>query len=450
MATISIPNGPEDLVVNVPDKNLLQVIMPAETPAKDPIDAITRALQNPIGAKRLSEIAGPDTEVAFVVDSWNRPTNHGLILPLAIEELKKAGVKEESIKVIIAPGVHKKTNEEELKRKFGDFMSRFTSQGGHIRLIQHQRNSPMTYFGITSYGTPVWVNSEAVKSDLMIGVGQIAFNPGSGFSGGGTIVCPGMASYESIWADHRLQLMISDRDPRKGGDGLLAGAGFYTIRRDNQEELAQMVGMNYIINVVHNRKGEIVDAFAGDLVEAHREGAKLAREVWGATVPSGQADILVTSAHPRHTPSAAPITDVGFGLRLTHGAVKKGGTIIISHHSPWKEHPICHYGCPFWKECEEIWFSHSLGPEEILKRIILGKTPNWHVMSYSYAKALAENEVYFYNPLFTPELTQRGGMKYAASMQEALDKALKTHGPDAKVIVIPYGGRMSGFIGPSP
>lgn len=55
------------LQYNLPDENLLGVLLPNETPAALTGEAeVKRALQNPIGTPRLSEIVRPSEKIAIV------------------------------------------------------------------------------------------------------------------------------------------------------------------------------------------------------------------------------------------------------------------------------------------------------------------------------------------------------------------------------------------------
>lgn len=62
------------LQYNLPDENLLGVLLPNETPAALTGEAeVKRALQNPIGTPRLSEIVRPGEKIAIVTSDITRP-----------------------------------------------------------------------------------------------------------------------------------------------------------------------------------------------------------------------------------------------------------------------------------------------------------------------------------------------------------------------------------------
>ena len=80
---------------------------------------IERALSQPIGTQRLSEIAKAGNKVAIVVDDATRATpSHMMIIPL-LDELNKAGVKDEDVTVIFGCGSHRPVTEQEKEKLIG-------------------------------------------------------------------------------------------------------------------------------------------------------------------------------------------------------------------------------------------------------------------------------------------------------------------------------------------
>jgi len=71
MVDVWLPYGKTDVCVRVPARNLLGSIEPKERPGcPDAVAEVERALNEPVpvGMKRLSEIALPESKVAIVVN----------------------------------------------------------------------------------------------------------------------------------------------------------------------------------------------------------------------------------------------------------------------------------------------------------------------------------------------------------------------------------------------
>ena len=79
-----IPYGKTEVCARIPTRNFLGSIEPNEKPkVEDPNAEIIRALNNPIGTKKLSEIAKENDKVTIVVDDATRATpSHIMIIPL--------------------------------------------------------------------------------------------------------------------------------------------------------------------------------------------------------------------------------------------------------------------------------------------------------------------------------------------------------------------------------
>ena len=74
------------------------------------------------------------------------------------------------------------------------------------------------------------------------------------------------------------------------GGGILNGNPVH----EDMVEQAKMAGLNFIINVLLNRKGEITHVVAGDFIKAHEKGCQIEKEIAGVNVDH-QVDITITS-----------------------------------------------------------------------------------------------------------------------------------------------------------
>ena len=94
---------------SIPKEQLLYTIVGRnQSPPQDLTTAYRYALDNPIDSPPLKEIVRPGETVAITVSditrAWQR--NHQT-LPVLIEYLTEAGIKEEDITIIIAVGAHR-------------------------------------------------------------------------------------------------------------------------------------------------------------------------------------------------------------------------------------------------------------------------------------------------------------------------------------------------------
>lgn len=256
------------------------------------IDRIKEKMNEPAGKPGLSIIARNKTRAAIIIDDITRPTPTYVILPLIIAELEKSGFDSDSIKIIIASGIHRKATEEEIRKKLGDAVD------PKIEVIPHDCRKDLEYLGKSSFGTPIYINKAVMECDLKIGVGCIYPHPVAGFSGGSKIIMPGVVGIET--ARHMHDFL---RGSKRGGS-------LDTELRHDIEEVAGKVGLDFIINAVLNQKRQIAGIFAGDKILAHRQGVEFASAVYDI-VPMYNADIIISDMYPFDT-SLQFVHDRGF------------------------------------------------------------------------------------------------------------------------------------------
>lgn len=268
----SLKYGNREFHVRLPDEQVKLVLEPnrIDFPERTPRELIGEALDDPIGAKRIEETVKPGDRICIVISdvtrSWQKP---GMILGVLLERLNGAGIRDEDIVIISARGTHRAQTPDELRTLVTDEIY------GRVRVVDHDPSdeSNLTYLGTTSRGTPVKLNSIAVNSDHVILIGAVLHHFLAGFSGGRKSVIPGIASRETVQANHSLSL---NPEQGSGGDpnvksGRLEGNPVHL----DMLEGALMLGRCFIINIVTDDSYRIVRAFAGDMAKAHEEACRL-------------------------------------------------------------------------------------------------------------------------------------------------------------------------------
>lgn len=399
----NLPYGNTEISVDIPPECSVKVIKQVFVPAaEDEIRLIKKALENPINSMRLSEIAEHGKKAIIIVSDTTRPTPTAkLLLPL-ISELEDGGV--EDIMVIFGLGIHRKQTEEEKKKILGELYDK-------IKSIEHDVND-CVYLGTTERGTPVEIFRPVLEADIVVCTGTIEFHYYAGYSGGAKSILPAVSSKKSIDANHALML-----DP-KSSAGRLDGA----VRQDI-EEAAKMLGIDFILNVVMNEKKEIVFAAAGDHIKAHRKGAEfLDRHSKMKVEP---ADIIIVS--PGGWPKDIDIFQSHKALEHVKNAMKEGGSIILVAE--------CREG--YGNRVYEEWLKY--GRDEVIEKFGEGFVMGGH--KAAIIAALSKKfDLYLVSSL--PDEAVRKANFIPATLKGALDMAMRKHGMGAKMIMMPYGGSM--------
>ncbi len=406
MSAINLPFGHGSISVNVPDKNLADTIMPSESEVTaDGISQIKAALENPVNCKQLSEIVVPDTSVVIIVSDTTRPTPTAQMLPLLFEELYRGGVRDENITIIFALGIHRNQTDEEMERIVGkDIYKR-------IRCIEHD-NTRCRNVGETSRGTPIEIFEEVLDADVVVCMGNIEFHYYAGYSGGAKAILPGVSSRESIIANHKM--MIDEKSSTGRIDS--------PVRQD-MEEAAEYVGVDFLLNVVLNSKKEIVYATAGHVVDAHRMGVVQVDNMY--KISAEPADVVIVS--PGGYPKDINIFQAHKALDNAKNAVVEGGTIILAAQ--------CSEG--LGNAVYEHWNNESKTPDDAIIKFKHSFEFGGHKAAL-IAQLAKKYDLYLVSDL--PDADALNAFfKPAGSIQEVLDGVLNEK-PDAKVCIMPYGG----------
>ncbi|MHC1773183.1 MAG: nickel-dependent lactate racemase [Flexilinea sp.] len=306
MKTIKYIN--RTISLDIPEKNLLFEIQPANYPAVDAESAILTALANPIGTKKLEESLKPGMKVIIMSDDNTRPTPMKMITPILLKKLNDIGIPDSDIRIIIASGTHRAMTDEELLDKFGSEILK------RIKILPHRykNKDEMVHFGVTKRGINIWANKNVVEADFRITVGNIVPHHPAGWSAGAKTVLPGVGGVETVAQMH----FLGSKNPAIGRVD--------SEMRKEMEDFAESINLNFILNIVMNRDDQIVGAFAGHYIQAHREGVKLATLVYGCPIPE-LADLTISST----SPFDFDLFQGDKGITSAEPATKNGGEIIL-------------------------------------------------------------------------------------------------------------------------
>lgn len=412
MVDVWLPYGKTEVCARIPAKNFLGKIEPKEKPeVDDAIAEIKRALQEPIGTKRISEIAKPGDKVAIVVDDFTRPAPSHLMVPPILEELNNAGVKNEDITIIFACGTHRPVTDEEARRLLGEEIVR------KIKYVSHNCSAKdHVYVGTTkTHGTKVYLNRIFVEADVKILTGDVGLHYYAGYGGGRKSILPGISSCETIQHNHAMLLH------KNAHTGILEGNPIH----EDMMEAAELAKIDFILNVVLNSKGEIVRAFAGDWREAFYEGVKLVDEMYKVPVER-KADIVVVSCggHPFDIDLYQAYKAVDGALEV----IKRGGVIV------WVAECSEGYGNQVFYE----WMK-KYGTVKEVERAIKRKFKLGGHKAYYLLKALEKAKIILVSVMPDYYAMDIFKLRTSRSVNEAIGEAFRIAGKNAKVWAIPYG-----------
>ena len=250
---------------------------------KDIQQVMRHALSHPIGSLPLKERLSPSDTVAILIEDHTRMSPKKAVLEILLDRLAEAGIPPKKISVIIALGTHKGLNPDELKAVYGGkTLEKYV-------FLNHDCHAPdLVPVAKLRTGTVVKINRKVYDATFKIGIGSIFPHPLNGFGGGGKILFPGVADFDSI-LEHHLKYSF-----RQGsGLGSLEGNRFY----EEVSHIAEIAGLDFIINSVLDHSDRLYNIVCGDPVEAHMAGIEQCKGITSCKFQK-KADLTVISAFP--------------------------------------------------------------------------------------------------------------------------------------------------------
>lgn len=394
-------------VIDIPEENIINVLRPNIQSSGLSDQEIYEQMKHPVGTPRLKDIVHAGKQIAVVTSDISRPMPTYRVMPLILDELYIAGVKAADITLVYALGSHRKHSEEEKRRLAGERVYR------EIKCID-SIDTDHILIGYTRRGTPVDICRAVADADIRICLGNIEYHYFAGYSGGGKAIMPGVSTRQAIQMNHRWMM----------DEAACAGRLLGNPVREDIEEAATMVGVDFIFNVVLNENKEIVYAIAGDMMRAHRQGCEFLDRIYRVPIDN-LADIVIVSQGG--TPKDLNLYQAQKGLDNARFAVKPGGIIILIGS--------CKEG--FGDDIFQSWMTSGKTSMQMIDYLERDFQLGGHKAAVT-TLALEKATVYLVSEM-TPGLVSRTPFIPFSDGQSAFSTAMHQMGKAATVTVMQYG-----------
>ncbi|MFQ5910196.1 MAG: nickel-dependent lactate racemase [Thermoplasmata archaeon] len=406
MMEVEVPYGDGTLSARFPDYVSTSIIEPNEVPQKDEIGLLKEAISNPVSCEPLSEFLGHPDKVLVVVNDATRQTPTSK----ALEGMDEA-LRDKKLEFLIATGSHRAPTESEIRSIFGTFYSRYRD------CIQYHdsRESETIELGVTSRGTPVKINRMLFDFERVVLINSVEPHYFAGFTGGRKSILPGIASFETIEANHKFALEPRARTLSLEGN---------PVHEDMVEALGFLDSAKlFSTNLVLDGHRRISSVGAGDIDESFLEAVRYSRDIHSVQVER-PADIVITVASP---PSDLNLYQSQKALDNAKLVTKEGGTIV------------------FITECREgigkreffDLIAAEKDPASVLGKIKSGYRLGWHKAA-KMAEMLTQFEILAVSDL-PPADIENLFMVPFSGLQSAVDHSLESLDEDVHALVMPMG-----------
>ena len=416
MKTIKIPYGRICLEAEIPDKNLAGIFESALPKADfSQAEAVTEALDAPISSPKLEELTVGRKSAVVITSDHTRPVPSRIIMPQILERLRR-GSPEIDITILVATGFHRLTTRNELIEKLGEDIV----NNEKIMVHDSRDDASLISLGRLPSGGELIINRLAVETDLLVAEGFIEPHFFAGFSGGRKSVLPGIASTQTVLANHCSEFIQSPYARTGNLDN-------NPIHRD-MLFAAEKAGLAFIVNVVLGHEKEIIKTFAGHYAKAHEAGCSYLTGLCKVNIPA--ADIVITGNGGY--PLDQNIYQAVKGMTAGAAACRSGGVIVMV--------ASCsdgHGGKSFYDN-----MAGASCPMQIIKRVKgvpMNETAPDQWEFQILANILSKHKVIMVTSDCDPAIIKAMHMLHAFTLDQALKMAFEIAGQDARAAVIPDG-----------
>ncbi len=415
---INLLYGKKELVLNLPEHINVQVINKHPMPVlEDSNSAIRDAFVNPVQSPTLPELARGKKSACILICDITRPVPNGLILPPLVQTLIEAGIDRENILILVATGLHRPNEGEELRELVGSDEIFNT-----IRIENHFARDRDAHvdLGFTSQGIPVGIDKRFIDADLRLVTGLVEPHFMAGYSGGRKVVAPGVAYQDTILKFHTAHIL----EHQNSENCVLEGNPLHQA----QLEIIRTIGDIYAVNVVIDDKRRLGLVTFGAIEPSHLEAVKFLKNYAEIDI-NRKFKTVVTSA------GGYPLDKTYYqtvkGMVGPMSILEPGGTIIIA--SECSEG----MGSPEFISAQNMLCKHGSDRfMEILRGRSEALIDEWQ--TEMLLKPLRHGAVKLFTTNLTEEQLAQTYVEHAESLEEAIIATAALQ-KDNDVAVIPEG-----------
>ncbi len=386
-------------------------------PIRDPVQAVKGALEKPVESLPLAEMARHGKTACILICDITRPVPNGTLLPSLIGTITAAGIPKENILILVATGLHRPNEGEELREIVGsDEVFRTIRAENHFA---RDREAHVD-LGKTSRGIPILIDRRFVEADLKIVTGLVEPHFMAGYSGGRKLVAPGVAYQDTILNFHTAHIL----EHEKSANCIIEGNPLH----EEQIEIVRKIGGIVALNVVIDEKRQIGFVNFGEIEASHREAVEFMRKHAEVTLPRRFKTVVTTSAG---YPLDRTYYQTVKGMVGVIDILEPGGTIIIASE--------CSEGMGSSEFVAAQRLLCEVGPDRFMS--VLTGRDKAHIDEWQtemLVKALRVGNIKLYTTGLGKESLRDVYVEPVSSLEEAVVESVKAH-EDPDIAVVPEG-----------
>jgi len=411
--------GRGTLDVKLPEAAVPHIIQkPAFPEAASAADVFAAAMQSPVGSDTLDVLCQGCNSACILICDITRPVPNHVFLQPMIRTIIESGIAADNITVLVATGLHRPNEGDELAELVGDD---WVLQ--NVKVVNHfaMRDEDHVDLGPTAArNTPVKLNRLFVEADLRIATGLVEPHFMAGYSGGRKVIAPGVAHHETIRTFHSARFM---EDPAATQCNLE-----HNPLHEEQLEIVRKLGSVYAVNTIIDEDRNLVHATFGEIIASHLSAVDFVARF--TEIPVGRKfSTVVTSS------AGYPLDQTYYqtvkGMVTPLDIMKPGGTLIIASECAEG------LGSDHYRQAQEKLV--SMGPDAFLNTLLakqLADVDEWQ--TEMQLKSMRAGHVYLYTTGLQDADHALTGVHRTDDLEQAIADSIEQH-QDNDIAVIPEG-----------
>ena len=414
---IDMKYGKQGLALDLPDSLAVEVIRKKDMPVlADPTAALREAFAGPVGSRSLEEEARNCRSACILICDITRPVPNGTVLPVLIDKLIQSGMDPAAITILVATGLHRPNEGEELRELVGcDRVVQTVPVANHFA----RRDEDHVNLGVLNESIPVRIDRRFLQADLRIVVGLVEPHFMAGYSGGRKIITPGVAHEDTIRGLHAAAILEDCR----ATNCIIEGNPLH----DAQLGILKLVGRCLAVNTVIDEARRLAYVNFGDIEASHLAAVSFVRPYAEIAIPERFSTVITSAAgYPLDKTYYQTVKGLVGALDILE---PRGDLLIVSACSEG-------LGSPEFAEAQKALISQ--GPDRFLEGLLqksAAAIDEWQ--TEMLVKALKKGRIHLFSEGLTDEQWALTGVERCSSPASFIASSLAVNG--RRIAVIPEG-----------
>ncbi|MBS3749674.1 MAG: nickel-dependent lactate racemase [Candidatus Thermoplasmatota archaeon] len=407
----TLPYGKTSQTITIPNDYSVEYISGKNDDPTPLFNALVKqAFDHPLNSLKLCDLVGSGDTVVIVVDDHTRPCPSKQLLPIVLGELKKGGVSDSDITILIGTGTHSPPTPDQIIQLLGKQIVH-----NYNVISNDNKNSSYVSIGSSSFDHDIKIHKTYIDADVKIVISDIEYHYFAGYGGTRKSILPGIASAETIQQNHAM--MFNE----------YATTG--ELRRNpisiEMQEAFDLAGCDFMIGAVLNQTHDIVGLWTGDAKQVMSKGVKLVDSLFTKKI-SKKPDVIITAADG--SPHDINLYQALKAVHTASKVINEDGIIMLAAE--------CAEG--MGNKVYQEWLKTYSTAEEIkqalLKKFIIGAHK-----AYYHRKIIERNTVYL-SSSFNPSFVKKNlGFIPVENLEDSFYNLVSSKRDINNVLIVPKG-----------